>query len=366
MNNLFSQLNKTELQIYDKIQAKQAISIDDGIYLAKNSSLAFCAFLANSIRERLYAKKAFLNVNTHIEISNRCVNKCKFCSFYRKKGDPDCWDLEIDDVLRFLESKSEENLTEVHLTGGLHTEKTSQFYCDLFTEIKKQFPQIHIKAFTAVEIEYFAKSDGLTTEEAISKLKTHGLNSLAGGGAEILDDKIRRKICPEKTNSETWLKVHKIAHQTGLSSNCTMLYGHIESVEDRIYHMAKLRELQEETNGFNCFIQLKYKTYGNRLNIHTEINLPEELKTYAIARIFLHNIPHIKAYWPMTGIENAALAMSYGADDMDGTISDSTKIYSMAGSIEQKPQISKAEMEELISLHGFVPVERDSLYYEVH
>ncbi|MBN2778128.1 MAG: CofH family radical SAM protein [Bacteroidales bacterium] len=366
MDKMLSNISAIEKIIVEKVKANQPITIAEGIYLAKFSKLSFCAYLADYIRRQKYGNKVFYNKNTHIEITNRCVNKCKFCSFYREKGMPDCWDLETEDVIHILNSKKDEKLTEIHITGGLHPEKSTQFYCELFSAIRKNFEGIHIKAFTAVEIEYFAKKDKKTTEEILKTLKQHGLNSLAGGGAEILDDKIRRKICPEKTNSATWLKVHKLAHQAGLSSNCTMLYGHIETIEDRIVHLEKLRKLQDETGGFNCFIPLKYKSWGNSLNISTEIDLQQELKTYAISRIFLHNIAHIKAYWPMTGKENAALAMSFGADDIDGTISDSTKIYSMAGSIEQKPEMSENEICELIKNNGFVAVERDSEYIEIN
>ena len=365
MDGMFKNISDVEQRILRKISVYEPISIEEGIYLFEKSDFSFCAFLADQIRAKKFGKKTFYNKNTHIEISNRCVNKCKFCSFYREKGMPDCWDLEISDVIRILNSKKDENLTEIHITGGLHPEKFTKFYCDLFGEIKKSFSKIHIKAFTAVEIEYFAKKDKISISETLKMLKDSGLNSLAGGGAEILDDIIRAKICPEKTNSKTWLNVHKIAHSLGLSSNCTMLYGHIETVSDRISHMARLRDLQNVSGGFNCFIPLKYKTYGNRLNIETEISLIEELKTYSIARIFLNNIPHIKAYWPMTGKENAVLSMSFGANDMDGTISDSTKIYSMAGSSEQKPEMTESEMRNLIESNGFQPVERDSEYNEI-
>ncbi len=365
MNEMFKNIGSIEQGIVEKVYRDEPINVEEGIYLFENSDFSFCAFLADKIRNKKFGKKTFYNKNTHVEISNRCVNKCKFCSFYREKGMPDCWDLEISDVLKILNSKKDENLTEIHITGGLHPEKFTKFYCELFGEIKKNFPKIHIKAFTAVEIEYFAKMDKMSVTDILKILKNSGLNSLAGGGAEILDDRIRSKICPEKTNSETWLHVHRTAHNLGLSSNCTMLYGHIENLEDRILHMARIRDLQNITGGFNCFIPLKYKTYGNRLNIEHEISLMEEIKTYAIARIFLNNIPHIKAYWPMTGKENAALSLSFGVDDMDGTISDSTKIYSMAGSSEQKPEMTEPQMRKLIKSHGFQPVERDSEYNQL-
>jgi aminodeoxyfutalosine synthase len=362
MKEMLLHKSNIEKNIATKVFLGERISVEDAIYLYENSNISFCAYLANHIKERKFGKEVYYNKNTHIEISNRCINKCKFCSFYREEGMPDCWDLEIPDVIKILTEKIKDDISEVHLTGGLHPEKTSKFYCKLFTKIKDLFPQLHIKAFTAVEIEYFAKSDNKTSLEILKGLKANGLNSLAGGGAEILDDSIRREICPEKTNSETWLRIHQEAHSLGLSSNCTMLYGHIENIEDRVNHMDKLRELQDSSRGFNCFIPLKYKTFGNRLNLKNEINLSEELKTYSISRIFLDNIAHLKAYWPMTGKEYAALSLSFGVDDMDGTISDSTKIYSMAGSKEQKPEMTANEMIELIENQGFVAIERSSEY----
>ncbi len=362
MDELFKSNTKTEQQIAEKIFNNSRISVEDANYLFSHSSLAFCAYLADHIRKKRFGNNVFFNKNTHLEITNRCINKCKFCSFYREKGDPECWDLEINDVLHILKDSKLNDITEVHITGGLHPDKTTKFYCELFSEIKKVFPKIHIKAFTAVEIEYFAKTNNCSSLETIHELKEFGLNSLAGGGAEILNNNIRRTICPEKTNAETWLRIHNEAHTLGLSTNSTMLFGHIESFSDRVDHMNKLRILQDETNGFNCFIPLKYKVFGNDLNVETETSLLDELKTYAISRIFLDNIPHLKAYWPMCGKENASLFLSFGADDIDGTISNSTRIYSMAGSKEQKPDMSETEIRELIKNVGFIPVERNSVY----
>ena len=362
MSGIFTNITNTEKVSAKKVFNENRITETEAEYLYTKSSLSFCAYLANYIKEKRFGKNVFYNQNTHIEITNRCVNKCKFCSFYREEGDPECWDLNIEDVLNILKDNKLKNITEIHLTGGLHPHKSTEFYCNLFNTIKKLLPTIHIKAFTAVEIEYFAKSDSITTKEVISILKNNGLNSLPGGGAEILNDNIRRTICPEKTSSNTWLKIHNEAHKSGLTSNCTMLFGHIETIANRIEHMQKLRNLQDQTSGFNCFIPLKYKIYGNDLKVKSETNLLDELKTYSISRIFFDNIPHLKAYWPMCGKENAALSLSFGVDDIDGTISNSTKIYSMAGSKEQKPEMSKNQIKELIINTGFNPVERNSTY----
>ncbi len=362
MDDLLKFRTDQEKEIAGIVFNSGRISDEQALYLYENSDPVFCAWLADYVKNARFGKDVYYNKNTHVEITNICLNQCKFCSFYRRKGEEGAWDYSCSDVISILEQKNAEEITEVHITGGLHPEKTTGFYSELFTHIKSRFPHLHIKAFTAVEIEYFAKADNMDFETVIALLKEKGLGSLAGGGAEILDDKIRKTLCPEKTDSATWLKVHKTAHNAGMKTNCTMLYGHVESYRDRIKHMSELRNLQDETQGFNCFIPLKYKSYGNQMGINKEISLSEELKNYAISRLYLDNIPHIKAYWPMTGKENALLALSFGADDFDGTIGDSTKIYSMAGAEEQKPSMSEKEIRQMLKDAGFNPVERDSGY----
>lgn len=361
MEELLQYRTEEEVKIANAVFENRRISPEQAVYLYKNSDPIFCAWLANIVKERHFGKKVFYNKNIHVEVSNICINKCNFCSFCHEEGSDGAWEMSIGEVLSFLAEKNINEITEIHITGGLHPEKRLQFYVELFKEIKSKYPKIHLKAFTAVEIEYFAKSDRLSFEEVLNILKKSGLNSLAGGGAEILDDKIREKLCPQKTKSQVWLEIHNIAHNLGIKSNCTMLYGHIENYCDRVLHMKKLRDLQDKTGGFNCFIPLKYKSFGNSLDIDTEISLSEELKNYAIARLFLDNIPHIKAYWPMCGKETAILALSFGADDFDGTISDSTKIYSMAGG-ENKPEISEKDIKMILSKAGFEAVERNSDY----
>ncbi|HNQ68040.1 MAG TPA: aminofutalosine synthase MqnE [Bacteroidales bacterium] len=361
MKELIQYRTEEEVKIANAVFENIRISTEQAVYLYEHSDSIFCAWLANNVKEGKFGKKVFYNKNIHIEVSNICINKCKFCSFYRKKGDEGAWEMDICEIMDILAEKNIDEITEIHITGGLHPEKKLSFYIELFKEIKAKYPKIHLKAFTAVEIEYFAKSDKLSFEEILKILKTSGLNSLAGGGAEILDDKIREKLCPKKTKSQVWLDIHNIAHSLGIRTNSTMLYGHIENYSDRVFHMQQLRELQDKTGGFNCFIPLKYKSFGNSLEITTEISLSEELKNYAIARLFLDNIPHIKAYWPMCGKETAILALSFGADDFDGTIGNSTKIYSMAGSVS-KPELSEDQIKELLSEAGFKAVERNSDY----
>jgi aminodeoxyfutalosine synthase len=364
MQKFLSKYSSEHQGIAKSVFENKRLSFDQALFLYENADPIFCGLLADYKRTKLYQNKIFFNKNIHIEITNICVNKCKFCSFFREKGQDGSWDLEAEDVLEIVKEKVSTRITELHFTGGLHSKKTTDFYSNLFKKIKKTYPHLHIKAFTSVEIEHFSKVDGINLFELLKLLKESGLNSLAGGGAEILNDDIRKKICPEKTNSETWLQIHKYAHQLGLKTNCTMLYGHIETNKDRVKHLELLRNLQDETNGFNSFIPLKYKIQGNKLALKQEASLIDELKNYSISRLFLDNIPHLKAYWPMCGKETALLAMSFGADDFDGTISNTTKIYSMAGA-EQKPELGCDEIKELAENAGFIAVERDSEYREL-
>lgn len=321
--------------------------------------------MSNKYKQKLHGNKVYYNRNIHIETSNICVNKCKFCSFYREAYCNDSWEYSIDEILNSIRDKFETGISEVHIVGSLHPERGLNFFCNLFSQIKAEWNNLHIKAFTAVEIEYISEISGVNISQCIDKLKASGMNSVAGGGAEIFNESIRKKICPEKTSSSEWLNIHRKLHDKNISSNCTMLYGHIESYEDRVDHMNRLRQLQDETGGFNCFIPLKFKCSNNMLGIKKEVSLTEDLKNFAVARLFFDNIKHIKAYWPMIGKDSALLALHFGANDMDGTINDSTKIYSMAGALDAKPIITQSEMEDMILSEGFLPIERDSLFNKI-
>lgn len=362
MKELEKYFNKTEQTIYDKVVNGKRVNASEGLYLYENCDIDFCGYLANIIKEKKHSKNVFFNKNIHIELSNICENNCDFCSFSRNKDSPDSWNMDVNDALEYLRNHNPENLTEVHITGAILKEKNLKFYSELFTKISQKYPHLHIKALTAVEVEYIAKIDKISPKEVLGKLIESGLNSLAGGGAEIFDNEIRKIICDGKTTSKKWLEIHEIAHSFGISSNCTMLFGHIENYEHRINHMEELRKLQDITKGFNCFIPLKYKHQNNKLKVTKEVSLNEELKNYAISRIYLDNIPHIKAYWPMCGKETAFLSLHFGVDDIDGTINESTKIYSMAGSSEKKPRMNEVELQERIKKMGFSLVERDSNY----
>jgi aminodeoxyfutalosine synthase len=348
--------------IENKLLKRERLSFDDALRMYYEMPVQKLGVLANNIKQNLHGKRVFFNRNIHVETSNICVNKCKFCSFYRDSVCKDSWEYSIPEIIEKIQQNYKSGITEVHIVGSLHPTRGIDFFTELFKQIKIKWSNLHIKAFTAVEIEHIAMLSGLSISNCIDELKSVGLDSVAGGGAEIFDENIRKQICPEKTASSDWLNIHRKLHNKNITSNCTMLYGHIESYENRVDHMNRLRTLQDETGGFNCFIPLKYKYANNKLGLKKEVSLSEDLKNYAIARLFLDNIKHLKAYWPMMGKESSLLALNFGANDMDGTINDSTKIYSMAGAQDTKPTISKTEMEQLIINEGFIPIERDSLF----
>jgi aminodeoxyfutalosine synthase len=265
-------------------------------------------------------------------------------------------------MLEIVKRFDDKEVTEVHIVGGVHPAYDLHYYGRLIQRIKQHRSSLHVKAFSAIELDYMIMKAGLTIEEGLSQLKAYGLDSIPGGGAEIFDEKLRKMICDEKASSELWLNIHETAHRLGIPSNATMLYGHIETFAQRIDHMERLRTLQDRTNGFNAFIPLKYKKANNSMAYLGEVSIAEDLRNYAVARIYLDNIQHLKAYWPMTGKEAAQLSLAFGTDDLDGTIDDTTRIYSMAGAEEKNPSMNIDEIRRLITEAGYIPVERDSLY----
>jgi aminodeoxyfutalosine synthase len=353
-------------KIARKIYNNERISREDGILLFEKGSLPFVGALANHVRERLHGNKVFFNRNFHIEPTNVCVFTCNFCSYsrlyaHREEG----WELSIDDMLNIVKKYDNKPETEVHIVGGVHPKMNLYFFADLLKAIKAHRPDLHIKAFTAVELDYMFRKAKLTPEEGVQVLKESGLDSIPGGGAEIFDEEIRQQICADKVDANGWLRIHEAVHQAGLHSNATMLYGHVEKYEHRIDHMDRLRNLQDKTGGFNTFIPLKFRNKDNDMSHVPEISLVEDLKTYAVARLYMDNFPHLKAYWPMLGRKNAQLSLAFGVDDIDGTIDDTTKIYSMAGAEEQTPAMSTEEIVALIKQVKREPVERDTLYNEI-
>ncbi len=350
-------------QIAKKVFNGERISFDEGVTLYKEGSLSFLGTLANFVREKKSGDKVFFNRNFHVEPTNVCVYSCSFCSYSRLiKNREQGWELSVEQILDIIKKYDGKEVTEVHITGGVVPKQDLAFYTDLFKKIKAHRPDLHIKALTPVEFHYIFKKAKLTYEEGLKVMKEAGLDSLPGGGAEIFDKDIRDKIAGGKCSTEEWLSIHEIWHKMGNQSNATMLYGHIETFEHRVDHMERLRQLQDKTKGFNAFIPLKFRNKENEMSDVPEVSVIEDLRNYAIARIYLDNFPHIKAYWAMIGRSTAQMALNFGADDLDGTIDDTTKIYSMAGSEEQNPKLSTQELVDLIKQVGRKPIERDTLY----
>lgn len=353
-------------RIGNKILNKERISFDDGVILFQKGSLSYLGALANYVREQKHGNKTYFNRNFHIEPTNVCVFSCKFCSYsqlyaHREEG----WELSIEQMMHIVKSYDGKPVTEVHIVGGVHPKLNLAFFVELLKAIKAHRPELHIKGFTPVELDYMFRKAKVSTEEGMKQAHEAGLDSLPGGGAEIFHPEIRTQICDDKVNAEGWLNIHKTAHQLGMHSNATMLYGHIEEYWHRIDHMDRLRQLQDETGGFNTFIPLKFRNQNNDMSHVAESTVIEDMKMYAVARLYLDNFPHIKAYWPMLGRKNAQLTLSFGVNDIDGTIDDSTKIYSMAGSEEQTPSMSTAQLVTLIKQVKRQPVERDTVYNEI-
>jgi aminodeoxyfutalosine synthase len=358
----------TELQqIGYKVLDGQRITFDEGVLLFERASLSYAGALANFVREKLHGNKTYFNRNFHIEPTNICVFSCKFCSYSRLYAHKEeGWELSADDMLNIVKKYDGQPVTEVHIVGGVHPKMDLPFFIDVIKRIKAHRPELHIKGFTPVELEYMFRKAKLSVEEGMRQLHEAGLQSLPGGGAEIFHPEIRQQICDDKVKAEGWLAIHKAAHQLGMHSNATMLYGHVEKYWHRVDHMERLRQLQDETGGFNTFIPLKFRNQDNEMSHVPESSVVEDMRVYAISRLYMDNFPHIKAYWPMLGRQNAQLTLAFGVNDIDGTIDDSTKIYSMAGSEEQTPSMSTAELVNLIKQVKRVPVERDTLYNVIH
>ena len=361
---ILSIITNTDLKkIADKILNNQRISFEDGVLLFEKGSLAFVGALANYVREQKHGDVTYFNRNFHIEPTNVCVFSCNFCSYSRLYAHKEeGWELSIDQMMHIVKSYDNQPVTEVHIVGGVHPKLNLPFFLELLQKIKSHRPSLHIKGFTAVELDYMFRKAKVSVEEGLKLSKEAGLDSLPGGGAEIFHPEIRTQICEDKVDADGWLNIHKTAHQLGMHSNATMLFGHIEKYKHRIDHMDRLRSLQDETGGFNTFIPLKFRNKDNGMSNIAETSVIEDMKVYAISRLYLDNFPHIKAYWPMLGRNNAQLSLSFGVNDIDGTIDDTTKIYSMAGSEEQNPSMSTEQLVSLIKQVNRTPIERDTLY----
>ena len=366
ITTLLGTVNKDLKSIGEKIVAQERITPEEGLLLFEKGSLPLLGALANHVRERKHGNKTYFNRNFHIEPTNVCVFTCNFCSYSRVYAHRDeGWELTQQQMLDIVKGYDGKPVTEVHIVGGVHPKMNLEFFIELLQKIKAHRPDLHIKGFTAVELDYMFRKAKLSVEEGMKRLHVAGLDSMPGGGAEIFHPDVRTIICADKVDADGWLKIHETAHREGMHTNATMLYGHIETYAHRIDHMNRLRDLQDRTGGFNTFIPLKFRNKDNDMSHVGESSIAEDMKLYAVARVYMDNFPHLKAYWPMLGRQNAQLTLSFGVNDLDGTIDDTTKIYSMAGSEEQTPSLSTTQLVSLIKQVGREPVERDTLYNEI-
>ncbi len=348
--------------IVQKVLTSERLTVSDAVTLFEQADLGLLSLLASYANHRKNGDEVAFNKNFHIEPTNICVYKCKFCSYQRELGQEGAWEMSLKQIEELSATFKERGITEVHIVGGVHPKWDVDYYGKMVQRVKQMLPEVHVKAFSAIELHFIFAKAKLSYKEGMRKLKSYGLDSIPGGGAEIFNADIRSKICPDKAKAEQWLGVHEAAHLEGVSSNATMLYGHVESFMHRVLHMEQLRILQDKTGGFNCFIPLKFRKANNPLSYLGETNTVDDLKTFAVARLFLDNFNHIKAYWPMLGKEVTKMALSFGVNDIDGTIDDTTKIYSMAGVEDQKPKMTVTDLTALITSAGKLPVERDSCY----
>ncbi len=349
--------------VAEKVQAGERLTFEDGLALYRTSDLLALGWLANSVRERMHGNVCYYNINRHINPTNVCVAHCRLCAFGRDPNVPGAYTMALEEVFRTAASGSTEAVTEFHIVGGLHPDLTFDYYLDLIRGLKQRFPQVHLKAFTMVEIGYFARITKLPAREVLLKLKQAGLDSLPGGGAEIFHPRVRKVICDHKTSGQLWLQIARTAHELGLHSNATMLYGHIETEEERVDHLLKLRALQDETRGFVCFIPLAFHPANTALSHFPKPTGFLDLKNIAASRLLLDNFPHIKAYWIMLTPRIAQVALRFGADDIDGTVIEE-KIYHDAGATTAQG-LRRSELLRLIREAGREPVERDTLYRAV-
>jgi len=346
-----------------KVLQNERITFEEGVFLYEHGELPYLGMLANYIREKRYGDNTFFNRNFHIEPTNLCVYDCKFCSYSRLlKQRSEGWEYTMDDMFNIVKKYDGQPVTEVHIVGGVLPQYDVPFYQELFRKIRNHRPGLHIKALTPVEYHYIFKKAKIGYAEGMKLMMEAGLQSIPGGGAEIFHPEVRELIAKDKCTANQWLEIHEEWHKLGGRSNATMLYGHIEKFWHRVDHMERLRQLQDKTGGFQTFIPLKFRNQDNQMSNVPESTVIEDLRNYAISRIYLDNFDHIKAYWAMISRTTAQLSLNFGVDDIDGTLDDTTKIYSMAGAEEKHPGMSTKELVELIGQVGRVPIERDTLY----
>jgi aminodeoxyfutalosine synthase len=352
-------------RIADKVINNERITFEEGLFLYEKGEIGYLGTLANIVRERKNGDNTYFNRNFHIEPTNLCVYTCSFCSYSRlikQRGD-NSWEYTMDEMMDIIKSYDNQPVTEVHIVGGVLPQYDLNFYLEFFKKIKAHRPDLHVKALTPVEYHYIFKKAKVSYEEGMKMVKESGMDSMPGGGAEIFHPEIRDQIAGGKCSGDEWLKIHEIWHGLGMRSNATMLYGHIEQYHHRVDHLERLRQLQDKTGGFQTYIPLKFRNKDNQMSHLPEVSAIEDLRNYAVGRIYLDNFDHVKAYWPMIGRSLAQLSLNFGVDDIDGTIDDTTKIYSMAGSEEQHPALSTQDLVKMIRAVGRKPIERDTLYH---
>ncbi|MBP3356127.1 MAG: CofH family radical SAM protein [Rikenellaceae bacterium] len=352
-------------EIAARVRAGERLGCREAAQLWREAPLWLLGQLASERKRKVSGDKVYYNRNFHIEPTNLCVFNCRFCSYRRPAGDPEAWDYSLEEIEEIARSHRGEGATEVHIVGGVHPQHGFDWYVELVRRVKSVLPEAAIKAFTAIELGWMMDKAGVDYRTGLSRLRDAGMEAIPGGGAEIFDERLRAEICPEKGSTAQWLEIHRTAHRLGIKTNATILYGHVERLEHRLDHLRRLRELQDDTGGFNAFIPLKYRNFGNSMSRIGEVSVVEDMKMLAMSRLFLDNVPHIKAYWVMYGKSITELALAFGADDIDGTIEDSTKIYSMAGVEERKPRLTLGEIERMAAAAGLRAVERDTFYREI-
>ncbi len=348
-----------------KVDADERITAEEALALAEGAPLSLLGLLASHRKERYSGRKVFFNKNFHMEPTNICVFNCHFCSYRRPADSPEAWDYTLDEIREQARAMKDSGSTEVHIVGGVHPAHNLDYYIEMIRAVKEELPHAVVKAFSAIELHYMIRKAGLSLSEGLARLKEAGMEAIPGGGAEIFSPEIREKICPEKGTAEEWLDVHREAHRLGIPTNATILYGHIESMSHRIDHLDRLRRLQDETGGFSALVPLKYRNKHNRMSEIGEVSITDDMRMLALSRIFLDNFPHIKAYWAMFGRTTTELALQFGADDVDGTINDTTRIYSMAGAEDKRPSMNEEELSAIISRAGYQAQERDTFYNDI-
>lgn len=355
-------LSQNLADISDKVERGERLSFEDGVRLFESHDLIAIGAMANRMRERINGDLTYYNVNRHLNYTNVCISDCAFCGFYRRVRHPEAYEWSIQECVEIARKAYEEGARELHIVGGLHPRLQFDYYTGLLGELKQNFPDMHLKAFTMVELDHLTRVCRMTDDEVIDGLIGAGLDSCPGGGAEIFREPTRSQICAHKTSGDRWLELTEKVHSRGVHTNATMLYGHIESYEDRVDHLVKLRELQDKTNGFMCFIPLAFHPEGTAISHLPGPSAIDSLKTIAISRLMLDNIPHIKAYWVMLGKHIAQVALRFGADDLDGTINDGGSLMESYLAEGNRNFLTRAGIEELIRGAGRIPVERDTLY----